>query len=78
MRADRGRSRDARKASGRSIFDEAQRFVATPVYDHYALPHGVRNQGRRPSSSSAESTVVVGPRARAHVDAQFNLIMLID
>ena len=55
-------------------FDETRRFVSTPVYDHYALPQGVEIKGPA-IVEQAESTVVVGPRGTAHVDARGNLIM---
>jgi N-methylhydantoinase A len=57
-------------------FEELRQRVETPVYDHYALETGVEIKGPA-IVEQAESTVVVGPRATAHVDAQSNLVMLI-
>lgn len=59
------------------FFAEAGKFVDTPVYDHYALAPGVTVQGPA-IIEQRESTVVVGPKATASLDAQFNLIMLLD
>jgi N-methylhydantoinase A len=61
----------------RSVYwDELGRRVETPVYDHYGLETNVEIKGPAIVEQS-ESTAVVGPRATAHVDAQSNLIMLI-
>jgi N-methylhydantoinase A len=57
-------------------FEELRRAVETPIYDHYALDAGVEIKGPA-IVEQTESTVVVGPRAVAHVDAQSNLIMQI-
>jgi len=58
-------------------FHERQGFVETPVYDHYLLVPDVPIAGPA-IVEQRESTVVVGPRATAHVDARSNLIMQID
>jgi N-methylhydantoinase A len=55
-------------------FDEIQDFVSTPVYDYYALAQDIEVQGPA-IVEQAESTIVVGPRAVAHVDAHHNLVM---
>jgi N-methylhydantoinase A len=57
-------------------FEELRRSVETPVYDHYALDPNVEIEGPA-IVEQTESTVVVGPRAVAHVDAQSNLVMQI-
>jgi len=77
MRTGKQARTDARKGSRPVFFAEAGGYVDTPVYDHYALAPGVQVQGPA-IIEQRESTVVVGPRGRAHLDAQYNLIMLID
>ena len=57
-------------------FHERQAFVETPVYDHYTLTPDMPFAGPA-IVEQRESTVVVGPRATAHVDARSNLIMQI-
>ena len=69
--------RNPRKGSRPVFFAEAGRFVDTPVYDHYALAPGVVVQGPA-IVEQRESTVVVGPGASASLDAQFNLIMILE
>lgn len=69
--------RNPRKGSRPVFFAEAGRFVDTPVYDHYALAPGVVVQGPA-IVEQRESTVVVGPNASASLDAQFNLIMILE
>jgi N-methylhydantoinase A len=69
--------RNPRKGSRPVFFAEAGRFVDTPVYDHYALAPGIVVQGPA-IVEQRESTVVVGPNASASLDAQFNLIMLLE
>jgi N-methylhydantoinase A len=61
----------------RSVYwEELGRRVETPVYDHYGLETTVEIKGPA-IVEQTESTVVVGPRATAHVDAQSSLVMLI-
>jgi N-methylhydantoinase A len=70
-------SRSAQQAlKGRRpvFFSEAGGLVDTPVYDHYALQPGEEHAGPA-IVEQRESTVVVGPRGRFNLDAQFNLIM---
>ena len=55
-------------------FSGGARFWYTP---HYALAPGVAVQGPA-IIEQRESTVVVGPKASASLDAQFNLIMLLE
>jgi N-methylhydantoinase A len=75
--ADRGASTEtALKGSRPVYFHERRTTVQTPVYDHYRLRPGVEVEGPA-IVEQRESTVVVGPRARAHVDARGNLIMTI-
>lgn len=55
-------------------FEEAGDYVATPVYDHYALEPGQRIQGPA-IVEQRESTAVIGPSASATLDARANLII---
>ncbi|MBL8697656.1 MAG: hydantoinase/oxoprolinase family protein [Alphaproteobacteria bacterium] len=71
-----GDGREARKGSRPVFFDEVQDFVDTPVYDHHRLVPGVGIAGPA-IVEQRESTVVVGPRATARLDARGNLIMQI-
>ena len=59
------------------FFQEAGGYLETPVYDHYALQPGQEHPGPA-IVEQRESTVVVGPRGRFALDAQFNLIMYLD
>lgn len=77
MRGEAKAVRNPRKGSRPVYFAEAGGYVDTPVYDHYALAPGVAVQGPA-IIEQRESTVVVGPKATASLDAQFNLIMLLD
>ncbi len=77
MRGEAKAVRNPRKGSRPVFFAEEGRFVDTPVYDHYALAPGVAVQGPA-IIEQRESTVVVGPNASASLDAQFNLIMLLN
>jgi N-methylhydantoinase A len=77
MRGEAQAIRNPRKGSRPVFFAEEGRFVDTPVYDHYALAPGVAVQGPA-IIEQRESTVVVGPNASASLDAQFNLIMLLN
>jgi N-methylhydantoinase A len=77
MRGDNQPVRNPRKGSRPVFFAEAGKFVDTPVYDHYALAPGVTVQGPA-IVEQRESTVVVGPSATASLDANYNLIMLIE
>jgi N-methylhydantoinase A len=64
----------ARKGARRAYFPEAGGFVAVPVVDRYALAPGETLQGPA-IVEERESTLVVGPRGRARVDAHANLIV---
>ena len=77
MRGESKALRNPRKGSRPVYFAEAGGVVDTSVYDHYALAPGVVVQGPA-IVEQRESTVVVGPEASASLDAQFNLIMLLD
>jgi N-methylhydantoinase A len=66
----------ALKGSRPVYFHEHRATVQTPVYDHYRLQPGLEIEGPA-IIEQRESTVVVGPRAQAHVDTRGNLIMTI-
>ncbi len=55
-------------------FEEAGDFVATPVYDHYALEPGTRIHGPA-IVEQRESTAVIGPSGSAGLDARANLVI---
>lgn len=58
-------------------FQEIGHAIETPVYDHYALKAGIEIAGPA-IVEQRESTVVVGPKGRAHADRNGNLIMNIE
>jgi N-methylhydantoinase A len=75
--ADRSALAEAALKGSRPVyFHERRATVQTPVYDHYRLQPGLEIEGPA-IVEQRESTVVVGPRARAHVDTRGNLIMTI-
>jgi N-methylhydantoinase A len=64
----------ARKGARRAYFPELDGFVETPVYDRYCLAPGATVEGPA-IVEERESTVIIGPRAGAHVDEHWNLIV---
>ena len=69
--SDRG---DARKETRRAYFPEFSGFVETAVYDRYAFQPGVEFTGPA-IVEERESTLIVGPRGRARVDENLNVIV---
>jgi N-methylhydantoinase A len=65
---------DARKGSRRAYFPESSGFAETAVYDRYALQPGVEFTGPA-IVEERESTLIVGPRGRARVDENLNVIV---
>lgn len=63
----------AEKGQRQAYFADAGGWVASTVYDRYALLPGASISGPA-LLEERESTVVVGPRERVFVDAQFNLV----
>jgi N-methylhydantoinase A len=61
------------KNTRQAYFPEARGYVATPVYDRYAVGPGVRLMGPA-IVEERESTTVIGPGAAITVDAQRTLI----
>lgn len=72
-----GEHEHAVKGKRSVYFHELGHAVETPVYDHYALQANVEIAGPA-IVEQRESTVVVGPKGRAHVDRHGNLIMNIE
>ena len=72
-----GEHEHAVKGQRSVYFHELGHAVETPVYDHYALQANVEIAGPA-IVEQRESTVVVGPKGRAHVDRHGNLIMNIE
>ncbi len=71
-------ARDAAPRSRRPVyFEEEGGFVETPVYDCNTLPPHQRIAGPA-IIEQAESTIVVGPRAKAAADAGGNVIIDLD
>ncbi|MGH7310842.1 MAG: hydantoinase/oxoprolinase family protein, partial [Candidatus Rokuibacteriota bacterium] len=58
----------------RAYFAEAAGFVPTPVYDRYQLAPGSAFSGPA-IIEERESTAVIGPGARCHVDAGLALVV---
>lgn len=65
---------EARKSTRSVYFNELGGYAETPVYDHYKLPVGKEIQGPA-IVEQRESTAVVGPSGKAHVDANGNLVI---
>ncbi|MGY8663388.1 hydantoinase/oxoprolinase family protein [Bradyrhizobium sp. UFLA05-109] len=65
---------EAKKSTRAVYFNELGGYTDTPVYDHYKLPVGEEIQGPA-IVEQRESTAVVGPDGKAHVDAHGNLII---
>ena len=57
-----------------AYFPEAGGFVPTPVFDRYALAPGAVVRGPA-IVEERQSTLVVGPRGRARVDARLNIVV---
>ena len=65
---------NARKGTRRAYFPESSGFVETAVYDRYAFQPGVKFTGPA-IVEERESTLIVGPRGRARVDENLNVIV---
>ena len=72
-----GQEPDTLKGHRSVYMPESNGFVDAPVYDRYRLMAGQAFPGPA-IVEERESTVVIGPRARAGVDAWFNLIIDMD
>ncbi|MGE3922178.1 MAG: hydantoinase/oxoprolinase family protein, partial [Lautropia sp.] len=67
----------SRKGERSVFFEAAANFVATPVYDRYALRSGERIAGPA-IIEERETSIVVGPDARFSIDPNRNLIIDIE
>jgi N-methylhydantoinase A len=65
---------EAKKGTRSVYFNELGGYTETPVYDHYKLPVGEKIQGPA-IVEQRESTAIVGPSGKAHVDAHGNLVI---
>jgi len=64
----------ARKGARPAFFPEAGAYVATPVYDRYAMGSGDRLTGPA-IIEERESTLVIGPGARVEIDEFGSLVV---
>ncbi len=68
---------DASKAIKRTrlaYFPESNGYVDTPIYDRYVMAPGLTFDGPA-IVEERESTVIVGPGAKCHIDAHYNLVI---
>ena len=65
---------ETRKGSRPAYFPEENAFVDTPVYDRYKMKPRMHFSGPA-IVEERESTVVIGPDAKCHIDEQYNLIV---
>lgn len=72
--ASEGAGQDAKTGMRPAYFPEAADFVETAVYDRNLMGSGYSFEGPAIVEES-ESTLILGPGARAHVDEQLNLIV---
>ena len=73
-RAPDGSGQAVRKGVRPAFFPEAGAYVATPVYDRYAMGSGDRLSGPA-IIEERESTLVVGPGARVGIDEFGSLVV---
>lgn len=64
---------DAQKGSRPAYFPESNGFTDTPIYDRYRMKPGMTFDGPA-IVEERESTVIIGPGAKCHIDEHFNLI----
>jgi N-methylhydantoinase A len=69
-----GDAQSARKGERLAWFPENAGFVSTPVYDRYQLAPGATFVGPA-IVEERESTVIVGPGGKCHVDQDHNLVV---
>lgn len=72
-----GTAQEALKGERSAYFPEANGMVATPIYDRYRLAPGAAFTGPA-IVEERESTVIIGPGAQCSIDAQWNLVVVID
>ena len=73
-RPHRSQVAEAKKGTRSVYFSELGGYTETPVYDHYRLPVGQEILGPT-IVEQRESTAVVGPSGKAHLDARGNLVI---
>jgi N-methylhydantoinase A len=73
-RPHRRQAAQAKKGARSVYFNELGGYTETPVYDHYKLPVGEEIHGPA-IVEQRESTAVVGPNGKAHVDTHGNLVI---
>lgn len=64
----------AQKGIRAAWFPETNGFTDTPIYDRYRLASGVSFEGPA-IIEERESTVIVGPNAKCHIDEHYNLVV---
>jgi N-methylhydantoinase A len=69
-----GDAAEARKGERAAYFPEAGGFVNTTIYDRYRLAPGIAFVGPA-IVEERESTAIIGPGARCHIDEQHNLVV---
>ena len=69
-----GQRGDARKGSRPAYFPESEGYIDTAVFDRYALKPGMELCGPA-IVEERESTLIIGARGRARVDAELNMIV---
>jgi N-methylhydantoinase A len=65
---------DARKGSRLAFFSETNGYVATSIYDRYALEPGMRFNGPA-IVEERESTLIIGTGGQARVDERLNVVV---
>jgi N-methylhydantoinase A len=68
------RAQAARKGERLAYFPETNGFTPTPIYDRYRLRPGAEFMGPA-IIEERESTVIVGPGSRCHLDDHDNLVV---
>ena len=71
-----GDAEAARKGERLAYFPPAGGFVSTPVYDRYRLGPGASMTGPA-IIEERESTAIIGPGGRVHVDDRLNIVVAI-
>ncbi len=67
------RATNVQKGSRQAYFPESNGFTDTPIYDRYRMKPGMTFDGPA-IVEERESTVIIGPNAKCHIDEHFNLI----
>ncbi len=62
------------KRTRQAYFPESNGYVDTPIYDRYVMAPGLTFDGPA-IVEERESTVIIGPGAKCHIDAHYNLVI---